>query len=59
MSSKKYPPGHAMNNPDIGTGSAPGLKGLPGVLPKPKPKQDKLQLDPVYKACGGKIYKGR
>jgi hypothetical protein len=54
--SNKYPPGHAMNNPDIGTKSSEGLRGLPGVLPKPKPK---LKLDPVYKACGGKIYKGR
>ena len=48
-----------MNNPDIGTSSSKGLRGLPGVLPKPKPSQDKLKLDPVYKACGGKIYKGR
>ena len=57
--SKKYPKGHAMNNPDIGTSSSKGLRGLPGVLPKPKPSQDKLKLDPVYNACGGKIYKGR
>ena len=48
--SNKYPKGHAMNNPDIGAKSSPGLKGKPGVLPKPKPKKK-----PVYNYGGGKI----
>lgn len=45
-----------------------------GPLPKPKPKKGdraeqlkspyivkdgKMELDPVYKSCGGRIYKGR
>jgi hypothetical protein len=42
-----------------------------GKLPKSKPKKgtlgeqlrspyiENMELDPVYKACGGRIYKGR
>jgi len=42
-----------------------------GKLPSPKPKIgdrgeglrspyiEKMELDPVYKSCGGRIYKGR
>lgn len=67
--SKKYPKGHSMNNPDIGTGSSPGLKGLPGVLPKPKPKKKKakeqyafsgkkIKMDSYYSG-GGTVYTGR
>jgi len=53
MSSKKDP-NYRINNPDIGVGSAPGLKGkppLPKQLPKSKPKKPKE----TYAAGGKKI----
>lgn len=67
--SDKYGKGHSMNNPDIGTESAPGLKGMPGVLPKPKPKKKKAKQQYAYGgkkmkmasyyAGGGTVYTGR
>ena len=62
----KYGEGHSMNNPDTGVNAAPGLRGLPGVLPKPKPRQkvthnyggNKIKMSQYY-AGGGKVYTGR
>lgn len=54
-----------MNNPGTGTNAAPGLKGLPGVLPKPKPKKpvynyggSKIKMSQYYSG-GGTVYTGR
>ena len=65
MPKHKYPKGHAMNNPGTGTNAAPGLKGLPGVLPKPKPKKpaynyggSKIKMSQYYSG-GGTVYTGR
>jgi len=53
--SNKYPKGHSMNNPDIGTESAPGLKGR--KKKKPNPPQVAMGQNKVQYAAGGKKMK--